>query len=562
MNTFKNWIIRNDVLFYVVVGILYYLYVRQYMVCYDDMIYPFINGFAANDNPEFVSSISDAIYSQIGDYCSVNGRFLIHILGQTLLGVFPIEVYFVLSSIVFVLLVIGITKLIRIITQKHILYDKAIALLCLLLLLPAQGTTIGGCVIFSVIYLYAGCANIWLFVLWYKYRHFSKASTWQNILIFIVTLIIASLQESFTLFIFCGLFSYYIFNWQELKNKTVLIFLSGFVIGMLILCLAPGNFVRIQKEAGLSMSIVDRLNEGTKFLISLIRHENAVTYLIIAFLYAMILHFKTFWAYIKLAYPLIITLIASAVFACYFTCAGYHQLTIIGLMSTILICSLMIDIVEKKLQGKYHSYCIYGGTILILIVMYIPIMHLRYESKRTYDIMYERAINNNGNYFSGIEHETFWDENKTNYFIRYCNTFSQYTITQPNYSRVLSRLLSQKYGSDHFDMILPEPQDSIVAYCERPDLQITDCLYKSPHYHYLIATADTLQPSASFEFVSVSSSHKDKIKDYIMRRTGKPSYSRYVIAPNAIRQRSFIVDDKLFFIVSDIPRGRKIIEIR
>lgn len=360
---------KSDYIFFVIVLIGFYLLYRFSIFTSDDYYYRFISGMNGGINGEYipVESFADAIKSNMHDYMHFNGRFIIHTITSYFCGVLGVNIFRIINSIVFVLLIAGLIKLVR----SEFGYnktDKYIILFLLFIFMPVPGNIFLGHIAMVTNYLWTACAIIY-FVLLYNKINKNKINynATINILLFITGLIIGSLQESFTIGISGALFLYYCFHIKELRGSIAWLVI-GFWIGTCIVTLAPGNFERLtvvssnNRFAGLLkyMSQFAHLIFDTKLLLS---------YLLVS----IILYFKnkefltTFSK--KNNFYLIVILLNSIVAIIIY--AGKRQLTCIELFSLILWIKLIYSFFFVFCENKSRTINIIIS--LALMLLYIPI---------------------------------------------------------------------------------------------------------------------------------------------------------------------------------------------
>lgn len=372
---------KSDYIFLFVLFVLFYLLNRFSIFTCDDLYYSFIAGMSGGINSEYilVESFSDAVKSNIYDYMHWNGRFIVHTLTSYFCGVLGLSLFRVLNSIIFTLLIGGVIKLVR----NEFGYNKTDKFLILLLLFVFMqvGAIFLGHIAYVINYLWTSCGIIYFLLLYNNIRDGNKYNIGLiNILLFIFGIIIGSLQESFTIGLSCALFFYYCFNFKELKGSTVWLVI-GFWLGTCIVTFAPGNFVRLEGEAGkVGFNMFMRYVNNFGHLIC----DSRLLLICILLTIIVYLRNKTFMVdFLKknVIYYLVIMFNSIVVILVY---TGKWQLTCIELFSMILIIKLIYSFLFELTQ-KY-GLILNSVIVFILLMLYIPIYkdrvinYSRYES--------------------------------------------------------------------------------------------------------------------------------------------------------------------------------------
>lgn len=372
---------KSDYIFLLIVFIGFYLLYRFSLFTSDDYYYSFIGGISGGINGEYipVDSLTDAIKSNIYDYMHWNGRFIVHTLTSYFCVVVGIDVFRILNSIVFVLLVVGLIKLIR----SEFAYnktDKFIILFLLFILMPEPGFILLGHIAMVVNYLWTSCAIVYFILLYNKIKDAKNYNLGINITLLLTGLIIGSLQESFTIGVSGALFFYYCFNLKKFKGSVAWLVI-GFWIGTCIVTLAPGNFVRL----GLS-------TEGERFS-GLIKYVTQFGYLIIdskllliSLIASVIFYFKdksSFIIFLRKNYFYYLAILFNGLIVT-IVYMGKRQLTCIELFSMILIIKMLYSYYFKFIENKSTIINIVISAVLVLL--YFPIYkdreinYIRYEN--------------------------------------------------------------------------------------------------------------------------------------------------------------------------------------
>lgn len=343
---------RGDCIFIVIVFIAFYA-LNQFSVLIGDDFWYCFSKVDANGNGQFVNSFSDAICSQLHAYTTHNGRIIVHTLTSYFCGVLGMNVFKIFNSLVFTLMFYGLLKL----SRKYIGYqtwDKYLIIFMLFVLMPYPGQIFWGSIAMSINYLWTSCAVIYLLI-FYEYikGHKIEYNPLENIVVFLISILAGSLQESFTIGISGALFLYYCFHYKEFKG-TVPYFVIGLWIGTAIVVFAPGNFLRLEG--------VDKAQSASGFISSLSNFARLFTdtkLMIIAIVLSIILGVKDkaqIYNFYKVNFIYIWSIIFNA-FLVLITYSGERQLTCIELFSLILILRLLLHFSNpiriKKIELVY-----------------------------------------------------------------------------------------------------------------------------------------------------------------------------------------------------------------
>lgn len=361
---------KKEILFFFFTFLGFYLLYKFSPFIVDDFIYSFIGGFSGGIEGKFykIQSLKDIIISQMGDYMSWNGRFIVHSITSYFCSIGNIEVFRILNSLIFVLLVAGITILLRgeFGIQKS---DKYIIVFSLILIMPASGQIYFGHIAYVVNYLWTSCAVIY-FIILLKNINGKRYSTSIKILLLITGVIIGSLQESFTIGISGALFIYYCFNQNKFTGSSKWLVI-GFWIGTCIVVGAPGNISRaIGNTASLRFS-------GWKSLAfnfgHLIFDSRLLLICIILSVYQYIRNKKSFIQFLKHNYLYYLSIMFNGMIVI-IVYTGLRQLACIELFSLIINIKIIYTFYSNI--NKYNK--VLNITIsFILISIFFILYHYR-----------------------------------------------------------------------------------------------------------------------------------------------------------------------------------------
>lgn len=227
-------------IFFIIIGVAFYLLDRFSLFIIDDYMYAFKYG-----TYEPIRTLKDIFESQCDHYMQLNGRFLVHCVVQLFCGILGVEWFRIFNTIMFVLFCAMTTRLVCGTYRASIMWYTLTAF-AIWLFIPRIGFTLLGNIACGVNYLWVGVASVAFILLLQKVAE-SKFSVFANIGLGFVGVLIGSLQESFSIPISGALFLYYCFNFKKFRGSIVWL-VCGYWLGALALIIAPGNFIRLQKE--------------------------------------------------------------------------------------------------------------------------------------------------------------------------------------------------------------------------------------------------------------------------------------------------------------------------
>ena len=444
---------RSDYFFLFIVLIGFYLLYRFSIFTSDDFYYSFIGGMSGGINDEYipVNSLTDAIKSNIHDYMNWNGRFLVHVLTSYFCGVIGVDIFRVLNSIVFILLIIGLIKLVRY-EFGYNKTDKYIITFGLFFLMPVPGEIFLGHIANSVNYLWVACAVVYFLFIYQKVKD-NNYNNAINILLFVFAFIVGSLQESFTIGVSTALFFYYCFHLKEFKGNVVWLVI-GFWLGTCALFFAPGNFKRLDGEmANNDLSVI------VKFFSNLTHLFLDSYLLLILIVVSFILFLKkkdVFISFFKRNIFFLIPIVISAIIVA-IVLTGKRQLTCVGLFSLILLIKLLYT--EYNIRISKSEKTINILISIILVILYVPIYNLRKETYQTYVELQNSDVEN-----SVIINDKFMEcsNRHRDFFFSRNYTYSEYLCDMTGLSLLKTNGKNPKY----ITAVLPREINEIVSYFE------------------------------------------------------------------------------------------------
>lgn len=209
----------------------------------DDIIYSYILGPETQANAPVigqVTSVYDAIQSQINQYLHCNGRFLVHIVLQSICGLSPQTGFalfcgILIASVLVLLILFAIPA-----TQRLNPVYWLIAAFILLYLFPGHSTLWFSRAL-CCNYLLPMCLVLSWLVLYRHWRH--KISSWRLLLLSLLGFCTGFSHECFALTLSGGLFIYALRNLKKIFTISSIPILCMWV-GTILVVVSPGNFQR------------------------------------------------------------------------------------------------------------------------------------------------------------------------------------------------------------------------------------------------------------------------------------------------------------------------------
>lgn len=479
-----NW---KDYLFFSVCGVAYYFLIKQFLLCHDDIEYRFLY-FNTGSN-EVVSNFYDIIKSQIYHYNHVNGRFLVHCLVQYFLSYGGLKLFYIVSSLVFILLLMCGNYLMRHRIRKDVRVLIMSLFLCLLyLLLPHIGETYFGTVSFTCNYMYSSAIYLLYYIIYLHIRDNKINYKWYiNILLFFFGIACGSWNESFSIGISGSLLIYHsvdLYINKNFKKKITLFWLVlGFGIGTLIVVLAPGNFIRASGKL---------LEFNVAIFRSSILHPAVWLSFLVPFLsYFLDKKRGNKYAFIHRHIVLLIAILISYIFLVVVYYVGARQITMPALFTVYITVDFLNEYASECLYR--FRYIITTCCITICLLIYIP--SLRYTSMlhKAQATFLQDALENRKSVVVDTDFEHINREVIRGSILRpFINVF--YTTDEIYANRYVTKRISHFISDGKNDtlcqILLPEPIEIIVSKCIENNNITENFWYSSELDYYILRLPD------------------------------------------------------------------------
>lgn len=470
---------RSDYIFYIIVSIAFYALIRLYVGPIEDIMYSYIRTIEGCQWNQPISSFSDAVKSQFCDYFTSNGRVVVHTIVMYLCGMsWGREVFFVVSTLFFSALIIGMTCIVRY-WYSGCLYDKYLLLFLLCIIVPTPGRTLLGHIAFAANYLWPSACLVWMIFIFLKLSEKCKLKSWQIVLLCGFSFLSGTLHEGFSLPLSGFFFIYYCFNIKKLRG-AVLYVVFAFWLGTLFTVLSPSNFSRATETSylvGAGQNVISKAITVFKGLAT----SNTIVQLFLIFILILFGWYNRFKTFIFNNISLLTVAILSLCFDVFIAYIGVHQLMPIAIMLTILLtlflCELNIIFLNKHYQVLNYALS------LILIFSYPVIYSYRLNWVKVWDNMHATAAMPGVTYANG--HDMYMlSINMIKPFDRFTPVNScMMHIQQKHFFELLSSVLATggKFP-DKIEYCLPDTKENIISACVEDNI-VQENLYMKDRYY-------------------------------------------------------------------------------
>lgn len=461
-----------DLGLYAIIFIAFYLLNRFSPFICDDYYYAFImqDGMFGDMTYTPIKTIPDVLRSQVWAYFHHNGRFLVHSIVQLFCGILGMQCFAVINSIIFICLLIGFTKCVRIYRGVH-KADVILNLLALFLFIPIIGVTYLGNISFAVNYLWTSCAVIWWL---YMYLSCKDTSFISNILLGVFSVLVGSMQESFSIGITGALLIFYSFNLRKLTG-TRLYLVVGFILGSCIVVLAPANFARFMAEQGSSIKPLEMCLKIVRVGLSLRAFWMVVLFWIVMCFYKSRSEVVDF---VKSHMIEVLACFINIMFASLIAMNGKHQMVCVELFSVLI---LLVIIRDTPLFWKINRNGFVICLVLIGVLAYGPIYNVRKGFYSAHQELLKAAAESVDGIVVAKEYEELCCKETSWLIERFAKQEGYWSYNK----RGLSLLLSEGRNISHINSILPATPNEIVAMCTVCNM-VDNCVYKEDMKDYYV----------------------------------------------------------------------------
>ena len=451
----------------------------QYAISdYDDDVYKFVTKNveknyieeALNGTETFVpiESIKDIFDSQKNFYLTSNGRFIIQGTAQFFSSFVSMDTFVVINTFVFVLFFYIVIKL----SLKKNTLIGILFVITSFWLFTYKGVGFLGSISGSTNYLWAALAY---FSYYYLFERLDgiNASLFLKLLLFLISILVGSLSESFCLGFLCAYILYCLLNKKSiLSSQSIMV--VGFLLGACVCVFAPGNFLRAEGRVhGLSVNFSALYQ---------VLSTPLVFFFFASFFFLMIHSVNKAKDYILHNQVLIISLLINIAFAVFIAYNSKSQLTCVCIISLILISRLIFDTIE--LQSNSIK-CVVSLMVLICLVSYKPIYDFKKGLYLGYQNAIAQAIKGNEIIIDG-EYEKYRYKIMSNPLVR---DYFAYNIS---FQKIpVSLRLTNGKSRSMIKKVLPYRPEKIDEMCMNSQL-VCKGLYKIPNNFYVYKSSSVL----------------------------------------------------------------------
>lgn len=513
--------------------IFFYLIDTTSLFTADDYVYAFDNSRGYSP----INSLYDAVLSQISDYQVWSGRFFVHSIVQYFCGVLGNEIFRICNSLIFMILCIGIYKLIKI---RNAIFYWIIPLL-LIVLLPIPGSTLWGPIAFCVNYLWPSCCVIWFLYILSKDNLNIKGF---KLLIFIpFAFVTGFMQESFSIGICASLL---LFLFKNKKEKNKIIISLSFMLGCFLLIIAPGNFVRFAQTSSENLNILNKII--TNFAHVLLDSKTIIPTVIIFILLSF--SRKAFFnSFILKNYIYIVACIVNCLFIILISYSGERQLMSIDLFNIILL----IKLVQKCLfynNLKLKNNIIRFLPFIFFLIILIPIYIVRNIVKNGHDELILSARNSKDNTAIGTKYEKYCSS--SNWF-QDAYVFKHF-YTDDFYKTGLSLYITEGEDINKIQNILPQEKSYIISNCNSSTMMRNN-IYYIEEFNFFVLKLDINNECYKSAIISTESNILGNLKNRILHN--KKYYNYYL----SIEKCDSFTDDNYKYVIIRQTPPLKIVDI-
>lgn len=544
MRHFFRQFTKQDYIFFALCGVAYFLLIRQYLVAWDDLEYIY------GANKQYISSVKDIILSQANAYMTWNGRFLVHSLVQLFVTIGGLELFYICSTLFFIVLLMSGRYLLGRINDSF--NSNILFLVSLYLFMPLIGSTFFGDCAWTVNYMYS-CAVYTFFLS--VYYHIDKDHVLYNqavnVVLFLFGIICGSWQESFSIGLSIALLivhGYQLSKERSVKNQLSLFWLViGFGAGACIGIFAPGNFCRLNSIGGsehLSFSFASIASQ----LLNIFKSYPIILILLLVMTIASIIDSRnnSKWSFIIQHKLLIISIIIGLLFAIFVVSSGGRQFSMVILFAILIIIAFLQQYLSSLLQKGNKVIWIIG--IILCISIYIPSLYYTYLLHKAEENLFMEVSQKPSSIAIDTEFETvdrcIIGASPIRKFI---NTYQTTNDIYDNlyFTKMLSGWITKGETDTICALILPEPQEKIVAHCTKSE-QIGDSIYHAEKLNYFVLRLpDTIKPSSCY--IKFQVQPKTIIQQLKYKILGDKCYTIPLQIPT-IEMRNFKIENDVYYI--------------
>lgn len=501
-------------IFFIIIGVAFYLLDRFSLFIIDDYDYAFKFG-----TYERIQSLKDIFVSQCDHYMMRNGRFLVHCVVQLFCGIIGVEWFRIFNSLFFVAFC-GLSTRLICGTWRVPMVWYALTTFAIWLFIPRIGFTMLGNIACGVNYLWVGVANLFFLLV---YNKLSKQQPTQslvsNIGYGIFGAIIGSLQESFSIPVAGVLFLYYCVNFKQFRGPVVWL-ICGYWLGAVAVVLAPGNFVRLQKEVSSESILIVSIRR----LLSILSEYWLLIVALLAHLVFWLKKKSQLFSFVYQNRMMYGMLLISLLFTILIAYTGVHQLFFIGWLVIAIISKLIYDLCSKLLIGNKIQLV----AIVLITTCIVPMYAYAYKYRAKDYTIRQQLIENiklsqDGNVVSGT-----WYGNEI-----LKSKFEKIYAPAVNFEpKKHYTSLYHTRDTEHLKNYIPCPLDELQLLLTDDNMLSPNVWHLEQYYCYVIK----LPNAASFNDVRIEATYPiDGISKLKRKLTHEPLTIAYILTEDQVR---------------------------
>lgn len=481
-------------------GIAFYMLDRYSFSTYDDCHYCFIVKPTAENylsmvdddyHPQPIKTFNDVLESQKNFYVNSNGRFLVHVVAQTCCSFMSRSQFAIINSLVFIVFLYLFTLSITPKTSPSLREGRGrflhISIFSIWFLLATKDAVFWGNIANVTNYHFVAVAVMGLILSILSPHPDTESHSLQGLakmgLVFLFSLIVASLQESFTIGLSVALGIYYLTNRELLKEKYHKAVITGFAIGAAFCIFAPGNFNRVADYREFSFSFLFYLLLTPSFVL-----------LAISLLYGAIKKREEILNFIKDNQIWFTTIIVSILFNFFIAFTNRPQITVINVFSLILLLRLWLPKLSTLItppSSPLSSLIPHLSSLLLITITFIPVYQMRKQMHTAFNAMLDDARHTENGIVVAKDYEHLAYVVENNPLMKYYVSSFMF-VGNDLCKKQFSIWLTKGRNNDLIRTYLPMKPKEIEDFCTEKN-KVGENVFLLPDDYYVVVS-DTLKP--------------------------------------------------------------------
>lgn len=204
----------------------------------DSVAYTYFSPVFDESSTQPINSFGDVIRSQADHYLTTNGRFVVHTFVQSFCALLGKAAFSIANGLVWFLLILLVLRIPKHVSTYRQSWTVAVLLWIVFLPLPMDPA-------FQINYVWSAALLSGWFLLFFTEKAHNNAFGFLT-LAALYSVICGSLHEGFSIPMAVGI-CYLLALKRSTLTRTQLLMAIAFGVGTLLVCLAPGNFLRFGK---------------------------------------------------------------------------------------------------------------------------------------------------------------------------------------------------------------------------------------------------------------------------------------------------------------------------